>query len=62
MVSLLRKLSRSLAIGLSGIGLAFFGYASGVVQHDAEAQRGIIIMFCIVPFAFSIGAGGASTT
>jgi Na+/melibiose symporter-like transporter len=57
MLSLLRKLSRSLAIGLSGIGLGFFGYVSGAVQQDAEAQRGIIVMFCAVPLVFSIGAG-----
>jgi GPH family glycoside/pentoside/hexuronide:cation symporter len=56
MLSLLRKLSRSLAIGLSGIGLAFFGYVSGAVQQDAGAQRGIIIMFCVVPIVFSAGA------
>jgi GPH family glycoside/pentoside/hexuronide:cation symporter len=57
MLSLLRKLSRSLAIGLSGIGLGFFGYVSGAIQQDAEAQRGIIVMFCAVPLVFSIGAG-----
>jgi Na+/melibiose symporter-like transporter len=56
MLSLLRKLSRSLAIGLSGIGLGFFGYVSGAVQQDAEAQRGIIVMFCAIPIVFSIGA------
>jgi len=56
MLSLLRKLSRSLAIGLSGIGLGFFGYVSGAVQQDAEAQRGIIVMFCAVPIVFSTGA------
>jgi Na+/melibiose symporter-like transporter len=56
-LSLLRKLSRSLAIGLSGIGLGLFGYVSGAVQQGPEAQRGIIVMFCIVPIVFSIGAG-----
>jgi GPH family glycoside/pentoside/hexuronide:cation symporter len=55
-LSLLRKLARSLAIGLSGIGLGFFGYVSGAVQQDAEAQRGIIVMFCAVPIVFSTGA------
>ncbi len=56
MLSLLRKLARSLAIGLSGIGLAFFGYVSGAVQQDADAQRGILIMFCAIPIVFSTGA------
>ncbi len=55
-LSLLRKLARSLAIGLSGIGLGFFGYVSGAVQQSAGAQRGIIIMFCAIPIAFSTGA------
>ncbi len=49
MISLLRKLARSLAIGLSGVGLGFFGYVSGVAEQSAEAMRGIKIMFCIVP-------------
>jgi len=49
MISLLRKLSRSLAIGLSGIGLGFFGYVSGVAGQTREAVEGIRIMFCIVP-------------
>jgi len=49
MISLLRKLSRSLAMGLSGVGLAFFGYTSGVAEQSPEAVAGIRIMFCIVP-------------
>jgi len=49
MISLLRKVSRSLAIGLSGIGLGFFGYVSGVAEQTPEAVRGIMVMFCIVP-------------
>jgi GPH family glycoside/pentoside/hexuronide:cation symporter len=49
MISLLRKLSRSLAMGLSGIGLGFFGYVSGVTQQSPEAVRGIKLMFCVVP-------------
>jgi GPH family glycoside/pentoside/hexuronide:cation symporter len=49
MMSLLRKLSRSLAMGFSGIGLAFFGYTSGVAEQSPEAIGGIRIMFCIVP-------------
>jgi Na+/melibiose symporter-like transporter len=49
MISLLRKLARSLAIGLSGVGLGFFGYVSGVAEQSAEAMRGIKIMFCIIP-------------
>jgi GPH family glycoside/pentoside/hexuronide:cation symporter len=49
MISLLRKLSRSLAMGFSGIGLAFFGYTSGVAEQSPEAIGGIRIMFCIVP-------------
>ena len=49
MISLLRKLSRSLAMGISGIGLGFFGYASGVSEQSPEAIRGIRLMFCIVP-------------
>ena len=55
MISLLRKVSRSLAIGLSGIGLGFFGYVSGVAEQTPEAVRGIKIMFCIVP-AIASGA------
>ena len=55
-LSLLRKLARSLAIGISGIGLGIFGYVSGSVQQDADAQRGIIIMFCVVPIVFTTGA------
>lgn len=53
MISLLRKLARSLAIGLSGIGLGFFGYASGVAEQSPEAIGGIKIMFCLVPAAAS---------
>jgi Na+/melibiose symporter-like transporter len=49
MISLLRKLSRSLAIGLSGIGLGLSGYVSGVSGQTEEALDGIRIMFCIVP-------------
>jgi GPH family glycoside/pentoside/hexuronide:cation symporter len=49
MMSLLRKLSRSLAMGFSGIGLGFFGYVSGVAEQSPEAIGGIRIMFCIVP-------------
>jgi GPH family glycoside/pentoside/hexuronide:cation symporter len=49
MISLLRKLSRSLAIGLSGVGLGLFGYVSGVAQQTPEALEGIRIMFCVVP-------------
>jgi Na+/melibiose symporter-like transporter len=49
MISLLRKLSRSLAIGISGVGLGFFGYVSGVAGQPQEALQGIKIMFCIVP-------------
>jgi GPH family glycoside/pentoside/hexuronide:cation symporter len=56
MLSLLRKLARAGAIGLSGIGLGFFGYVSGAVQQDADAQRGIIVMFCLIPIVFSSGA------
>jgi GPH family glycoside/pentoside/hexuronide:cation symporter len=57
MFSLLRKLSRSLAIGISGLGLGFFGYTSGVVQQSPDALRGIVIMFCIVPIIFSAITG-----
>jgi Na+/melibiose symporter-like transporter len=57
MISLLRKLSRSLAIGLSGIGLGFFGYVSGKSGQSAEAIAGIRVMFCIVP-AVSAGLAG----
>jgi Na+/melibiose symporter-like transporter len=49
MISLLRKLSRSLAIGLSGVGLGYFGYASGVLEQSPEAIQGIKVMFCVVP-------------
>jgi len=49
MISLLRKLSRSLSMGLSGVGLGYFGYASGVLEQSPEAIQGIKIMFCVVP-------------
>jgi GPH family glycoside/pentoside/hexuronide:cation symporter len=49
MISLLRKLARSLAIGFSGVGLGLFGYVSGVSEQSPEAVRGIKIMFCVVP-------------
>jgi GPH family glycoside/pentoside/hexuronide:cation symporter len=49
MIALLRKLSRSVSMGLSGIGLGFFGYVSGVAEQSPEALRGIRVMFCIVP-------------
>jgi len=57
MFSLLRKLSRSLAIGLSGVGLGFFGYVSGTAQQDPEAVRGILFMFCVVPIVFTVITG-----
>jgi GPH family glycoside/pentoside/hexuronide:cation symporter len=57
MFSLLRKLSRSLAIGLSGVGLGLFGYVSGTVQQDPEAVRGILVMFCVVPIVFTVITG-----
>lgn len=57
MLSLLRKSSRSLAIGLSGVGLGLFGYASGATHQQPEALRGIVVMFCLVPIVFSAGAG-----
>jgi GPH family glycoside/pentoside/hexuronide:cation symporter len=53
MYSVLRKVSRSLAIGLSGVGLALFGYTSGVAAQSPEALRGIKVMFCVVPAAAS---------
>jgi Na+/melibiose symporter-like transporter len=53
MYSVLRKLSRSIAIGLSGVGLASFGYVSGVAQQSPEALLGIKVMFCVVPAAAS---------
>jgi GPH family glycoside/pentoside/hexuronide:cation symporter len=49
MISLLRKLSRSLAMGLSGVGLGVFGYVSGVAEQSAQAIGGIRLLFCIVP-------------
>jgi Na+/melibiose symporter-like transporter len=57
MFSLLRKLSRSLAIGLSGVGLGLFGYVSGTMQQDPDAVRGIFVMFCVVPIVFCVIAG-----
>jgi GPH family glycoside/pentoside/hexuronide:cation symporter len=57
MFSLLRKLSRSIAIGLSGLGLGLFGYVSGTTQQTPEAVRGILVMFCVVPIVFSAIAG-----
>jgi GPH family glycoside/pentoside/hexuronide:cation symporter len=57
MFSLLRKLSRALAIGLSGVGLGLFGYVSGTAQQDPEAVRGILFMFCVVPIIFCTIAG-----
>ncbi len=57
MLSLLRKLSRALAIGFSGIGLGLCGYVSGATQQEPGAVRGIVVMFCVVPILFSAGAG-----
>jgi Na+/melibiose symporter-like transporter len=57
MFSLLRKLSRSLAIGLSGVGLGLFGYVSGTAQQDPETLRGILVMFCVVPIVFTVITG-----
>jgi len=57
MFSLLRKLSRSLAIGLSGVGLGLFGYVSGTAQQAPEAVRGILVMFCVVPIVFTLITG-----
>jgi GPH family glycoside/pentoside/hexuronide:cation symporter len=57
MFSLLRKLSRSLAIGFSGVGLGLFGYVSGTAQQDPEALRGILVMFCVVPIVFTVITG-----
>ena len=57
MFSLLRKLSRSLAIGLAGVGLGLFGYVSGTAQQDPEALRGILVMFCVVPIVFTVITG-----
>jgi Na+/melibiose symporter-like transporter len=56
MISLLRKLSRSLAIGFSGIGLGMFGYLSGVARQTPEAIDGIRVMFCLVPIASAAAA------
>jgi len=57
MYSLLRKLSRAVAMGLAGLGLGLFGYASGIAQQSPEALRGILIMFCVVPIAFTVVTG-----
>jgi Na+/melibiose symporter-like transporter len=54
MYSLLRKLSRALAMGLAGLGLGLFGYAGDSIHQSPEALRGILIMFCIVPIAFTV--------
>jgi GPH family glycoside/pentoside/hexuronide:cation symporter len=57
MFSVLRKLSRSLAIGLSGVGLGLFGYVSGVAEHSPGTLWGIKVMFCVVPIIASAVTG-----
>ncbi len=49
MWSLLRKISRAVALGVCGLGLSFFGYVPGVADQSPEALRGIAVMYSIVP-------------
>lgn len=57
MYNLLRKLARSMAIGLSGVGLGWYGYVSGSTEQTPEAIRGIAMMFSVMPATISLLTG-----
>lgn len=57
MWSLLRKISRAAALGISGLGLSYFGYKTGAAEQPAEALRGIAVMYSVIP-AVALALGG----
>lgn len=46
------KLGVAIGGALTGWGLAFYGYQAGVEQQSAEAIRGVLILFTVLPAAF----------
>lgn len=48
------KLGVAIGGALTGWGLAWFGYQAGVEQQSAEAVRGVLILFTVLPAVFYI--------
>ncbi|MEB4675714.1 glycoside-pentoside-hexuronide (GPH):cation symporter [Enterobacteriaceae bacterium G50] len=46
------KLGVAIGGALTGWGLAYFGYQAGVEQQSAEAIRGVLILFTVLPAIF----------
>ncbi len=46
------KLGVAIGGALTGWGLAWFGYQAGVEQQSAEAVRGVLILFTVLPAIF----------
>lgn len=46
------KLGVAIGGALTGWGLAFYGYQAGVEQQSAEAIRGVLILFTVLPAIF----------
>lgn len=46
------KLGVAIGGALTGWGLAFYGYQAGVEQQSAEAVRGLLILFTVLPAIF----------
>ena len=46
------KLGVAIGGALTGWGLAFYGYQAGVEQQSAEAVRGVLILFTVLPAIF----------
>ncbi|MCT4713062.1 glycoside-pentoside-hexuronide (GPH):cation symporter [Enterobacteriaceae bacterium H11S18] len=46
------KLGVAIGGALTGWGLAFYGYQAGVEQQSAEAVRGVLILFTVLPAMF----------
>lgn len=46
------KLGVAIGGALTGWGLAFFGYQAGVEEQSAEAIRGVLILFTVLPAIF----------
>ncbi|WP_435930106.1 glycoside-pentoside-hexuronide (GPH):cation symporter [Dryocola sp. BD613] len=46
------KLGVAIGGALTGWGLAFYGYQAGVEQQSAEAVRGVLILFTVLPAVF----------
>lgn len=46
------KLGVAIGGALTGWGLAWFGYQAGMEQQSAEAVRGVLILFTVLPVIF----------